>query len=86
MDTSDWRLQGQEHYLKGQTFRFKKYADRTTATDHDHCEFCGAKFSDIPGELTEGYATLDDYRWICSPCFEDFKTDFAFHLSNQKGQ
>ena len=76
---SDWRLQGQEKYLFGKSFVFKKYADRKTTTDHDHCEFCSDKFSDpISDSLKSGYATEDDYRWICVTCFSDFKDKFKW--------
>ncbi len=27
---------------------------------------------DYPDVLHEGYATLDEYRWICDECFRDF--------------
>ena len=81
IDSSDWRLQGQEKYLQDKTLQFKKYSDRTTKTDHDHCEFCSVKFSDtIAEDLKEGYATLDDYRWICKSCYNDFKDFFNFKL------
>ena len=77
----DWRRQGQEKYLFGASLCLKKYSDRKTRTDHDHCEFCSAKFSDIiPGALTEGYTTRDDYRWICEQCFADFNNEFQFTL------
>jgi hypothetical protein len=83
IDTSDWRLQGQEKYLKDKTLHFKKYSARTTKTDHDHCEFCSAKFSDnITDDLKQGFSTLDDYRWICENCFNDFKERFNLKLSD----
>ena len=79
--SDDWRLQGQEEYLFRAILSLKKYSERTTTTDHDHCEFCSNKFSDtIPDALTEGYATQDDYRWICKSCFDDFKDKFEFTL------
>jgi hypothetical protein len=74
---SDWRLQGQEKYLIGKELVFKNYINRITSTDHDHCEFCGFKFSDtIPGCLKSGYTTADDYYWICENCYLDFKECF----------
>jgi hypothetical protein len=83
MDPSDWRLQGQEKYLKGQTLHFKKYSDRTSGTDHDHCEFCSATFADnIDDALHEGFSTMDDYRWICVTCFTDFAELFNFTHKN----
>jgi hypothetical protein len=80
-DPGDWRLFGQEKYLKGVTLVYKQYADRKTGTDHDHCEFCFEKFSDtIPDALQAGYAADDDYRWICEKCFQDFKEMFRFKI------
>ena len=57
-----------------------------TAThwDHDHCELCIEKFAEtdlIPEALHEGYATLDNYRWICASCFNDFREKFAWTLA-----
>jgi len=80
----DWRRQGQELYLKGATLTFKKYATQKDAWDHDHCEFCGAKFMEPgnDGALTEGYATEDNYRWVCTQCFEDFKGEYRWNVEN----
>ena len=81
MDNIDWRLQGQEKYLLAKTFVIKRYADRKTTTDHDHCEFCSAKFSEtIPECLRSGYTTTNDYHWICDKCFTDFKELFKWTL------
>lgn len=82
VDESDWRLQGQERYLKGITLvhcHYRQYA-RDPAWDHDHCEFCWAKFmvDEYPDVLHQGYATQDDYRWICEKCFEEFKDMFGW--------
>jgi hypothetical protein len=30
--------------------------------------------------LQEGYATEDNYRWICEECFEDFKDLFDWKV------
>ena len=84
MDNNDWRLQGQENFLMGVTLMRKKYAERSTDTDtgHDHCEFCWATFSDtIPGSLTEGYTTPNDYHWICDNCYLDFKERFKWVIT-----
>ena len=84
-EPSDWRLMGQEKYLMGESLRFKSYPERKTATDHDHCEFCFQKFMDS-GEDTiqQGFATLDDYRWICPTCYEDFNEQFQFKIQNSE--
>ena len=79
---SDWRLTFQERFLKGVTLahrRYRRYAANPN-WDHDHCAFCWAKFmiEDHPDVLHQGYATLDDYHWICETCFEDFKEKFGW--------
>ena len=83
-EQDDWRRQGQEMYLKGATLSFKKYTAQGESWDHDHCEFCGAKFMETGnGEiLTEGYVTENNYRWICQQCFDDFKGEYAWKLEN----
>jgi len=79
----DWRLTNQERYLKGVTLFRRLYASSSPNNDHDHCEFCGAKFMRDGGDeaLVEGYSTQDGYRWICKACFEDFRTRFGWSVS-----
>jgi hypothetical protein len=81
---ADWRITNHEKYLKGAALQWQGYASANPKNDHDHCEFCFAKFmvggdSDV---LHEGYATSDKYRWICKTYFEDFKNDFGWHVSS----
>ena len=79
----DWRLRGQEEYLKGAELCRKHYVRYSDSWDHDHCEFCWVKFAEedlIPDALHEGYATTDNYRWICEQCFEDFKDQFEWRV------
>ncbi len=46
-------------------------------------KFCWAKFmvEPLPDTLKEGYATLDEYLWICPACFEDFLPMFNWSVS-----
>ena len=80
VEESDWRLVGQERYLQDVTLVHKKYSQysKDPSWDHDHCEFCWATFMvrDYPDVLHIGYATTDDYHWICESCFKDFKEKF----------
>lgn len=81
----DWRLQGQEAYLKGATFQWRTYVRYSETWRHDHCEFCGAEFAEpgtTSGALTEGYSTPDNYRWVCAQCFADFKERFCWRVHN----
>jgi len=80
----DWRLQGQENYLQGAVLvrrPYRQYAKSAT-WDHDHCEFCWATFSlhVQPDHLQEGYATEDDYHWVCEICFRDFAERFQWSV------
>jgi len=79
----DWRRQGQERYLMRLTLIFHKYQPYRKDWDHDHCEFCGKKFSLNDEDMNEGYSTIDHYRWICIDCFNDFKDEFNW--SYEKG-
>jgi hypothetical protein len=80
----DWRLRDQEKYLMGASLvhrSYRRYA-KNPEWDHDHCAFCWAKFmvEDYPDVLHEGYATADDYHWICDQCFRDFRERFQWQL------
>jgi hypothetical protein len=83
-DSTDWRLQGQEEYLRGATLVRRTYREyeKDPRWDHDHCEFCWAKFAaeDAPGVIHTGYATEDGYRWICETCFQDFRQMFKWKV------
>lgn len=77
--SEDWREQGQESYLSGLEFRKKQYKRFSETWEHDHCEFCNSKFCEPQDGLDclhEGYATEDNYRWICEDCFIEFKEKY----------
>ncbi len=83
-EKDDWRLAGQEKYLKGVTLvhrRYRQYKDNPN-WDHDHCAFCWVEFclEGCAGSIQEGYATQDDYHWICPQCFQDFKDRFQWRV------
>jgi len=79
---NDWRRQGQEKYLKGVELAFKNYIPSNIGWNHDHCEFCGAKFSQNEGDLNKGYTTENSNRWICNECFNDFKDEFCWNVKD----
>jgi hypothetical protein len=79
INEDDWRLLGQDAYLTGVPLFFRRWSSDNPDWDHDHCAFCGAKFSNrIPDCLTEGYTTADHYHWICPDCFADFRERFEW--------
>ena len=80
---ADWRWQGQETYMQGLALCWKPYHRYSESWDHDHCEFCWAKFSEVPSDadaLTEGYASSDSHRWVCRQCFDDFRQKFEWTI------
>jgi len=87
-DQSDWRLHGQEDYLHGAILAMRRYRipPDNPDWDHDHCEFCNAKFmvEDKPKVLHEGYCTEDEYYWICPQCFADFKDRFEWQIKTSE--
>jgi hypothetical protein len=78
INMNDWRLRGQERYLKGVFLFWATYSPYREGWDHDHCSFCWRKFAIDGGDFTEGYMTKDRYHWICKECFLDFKYKFGW--------
>jgi len=81
---SDWRLQGQERFLSRVKLVWRPYRRYPANPEwrRDHCEFCWATFmlEHVPDVHHEGYCTLDEYRWICRRCFEDFAERFQWKV------
>jgi hypothetical protein len=78
---SDWRVDNAKH-TKGAVLTFKKYVRYSETWEHDHCEGCWAKFMESgQGVLTKGYATPDNYRWICANCYQDLKDVMGWKLA-----
>ena len=75
----DWRLfREQDKYLHGVVLVQKTYKPKSPNNDHDHCEFCMAKFGKEKDDLKYGYSTDDNSIWICPCCYEDFKNLFEW--------
>jgi hypothetical protein len=74
----DWRLRQSHEDIRGSPFVRKNYVAYSDSWDHDHCEFCFSKFSASELDaLRSGYATADNYYWVCDECFKDFATMFG---------
>ncbi len=84
VEKNDWRIMGQERYLKNAKLIKKKYKTPSEHWDHDHCAFCTEKFMELDGFLHEGYCTEDKSYWICEECYNDFKEMFGFTLLESK--
>jgi hypothetical protein len=79
---NDWRRFRQDRYLLRAKLALRAWRQSWPHWDHDHCEFCWAKFmsAGYPDTLSAGYCTLDEYRWICPRCYKDFRDEFQFEL------
>ena len=75
-DKEDWRYRGQAEYLDHKVLLWMSF----TARDHDHCEFCMARFGYGETDLRKGYCTKDQYYWICEDCYNDFKHMFDWKV------
>lgn len=80
-DPDDWRRQGQERYLRGRKWFLRRYQPYRTGWEHDHCEYCGAKFSLVQADLHRGYVTDNDYHWVCEACFADFRDEMEWQVA-----
>jgi hypothetical protein len=74
---------GQESYLLGKQLIYKQWIQYQENWDHDHCEFCMAKFSNYKDALHSGYCTMDERQWICEDCYNDFKEFFQWRTVNK---
>ena len=82
MSEPDWRLRGQEKYLSGIGLIRRQWSQTRDGWDHDHCQFCWAKFA-AHGDadaLHEGWTSVDEYWWVCDACFNDFRAQFGWTL------
>ena len=86
---SDWRLTGQDQYLKGTSLWLRAFKIKAGKDDwdHEHCEFCWQKIvtrekiKEYEAEvISDAYTNENEMRWICPKCFEDFKEQFEWKL------
>lgn len=83
-DKSDWHWSNAGPHLQGLTLYRRRWTMTRPQWDHDHCELCGSKFMAqdraIPDTLHEGYATDDEYSWVCAQCFADFRDHYRWSV------
>ena len=98
LDTTDWRLCGQEKWLSNEKLIKEDVAIFYKARkeewdgknpfdlwDHDHCDFCYEKFMiETAIEQPFAYRSQDYNAWICETCYNDFKEKFNWKLTQNK--
>lgn len=81
IEKDDWRLLTPSiDKLRHKNFIYNQFKIKKDKWDHEHCEFCNAKFSENRGDLNFGYSTEDEYYWVCEKCFQDFQDLLDFKL------
>lgn len=78
MTEKDWNAG-----LRGALLTWRPYKMPKPTWDHDHCEFCWAKFME-PGNadtLHEGYYCGAEDTWICPKCYEEKKTEYQWRIA-----
>ena len=75
----DWRIGGQESYLKNKKLKHIKFSRSLVYEDYDQCEFCYDIFDDPNGNESNNlmaYYEPEKKVWICEQCYNDFKQYF----------
>jgi hypothetical protein len=84
IDKDDWQLSfGKEPSFYSQcTWSLKKWTKTRSHWDHDHCEFCWQKISDMDSSdiQPEGWSDDEETYWVCKSCFEDFKEMYQWNV------
>jgi hypothetical protein len=71
-----------DEYFKGGTWHRRPYFLWSAEWDHDHCQFCSAPFevagsqaalSRKGGAQSHGWASEDEYHWVCDSCFAELR-------------
>ena len=78
MEENNEKLAARLHYLLGSSFTRTPYRKLSDEWEHEHCQVCWEKISEIKGEgiLHEAYASTAtekwraEFHWICSECYE----------------
>ncbi len=68
--------------LRGAQFKYQAYKMPKPTWDHDHCEFCWAKFmeSGNTDALLEGYYCKSEDTWVCPKCYEEKNVEYQWEL------
>ncbi len=79
---NDWRLAGQEKYMGGCTLKEHSVGNLKNRPNewHEHCEFCMDKIDKKSNNAV--YSTEDEYRWVCTNCFDDLKEYMSFKIKS----
>lgn len=75
---NDWRIMGQEGYLKGKILQYRVFDRAICREDYCQCEFCWDTFESEAGSSTFAYFEPSGKFWICDTCYRDFEQHFGW--------
>ena len=76
----DWRIMGQEGYLKGKELVYQVFDRSICIEDFDQCEFCWKVFDRDKKKPNKAYYCPSEKVWICEKCFTDFQKYFNWKI------
>lgn len=65
-------------YLHNKVLIFQKFDSRWGS--HRHCELCWERFSQVEGDLHEGYYEENSESWICPKCKTQYINLFGWKI------
>ena len=68
-----------QHFMLGASLKRDVFSAHN-GNDNEHCTMCGAKFSENPDDLHEGYVTLNGEHWICAECMHDYQKEYRWTI------
>lgn len=72
----DWRIMGQEGYLKDKKLQHRKFSQAMRTKDNDQCDFCYSFLDRNHQGASYAYFEPITRSWICERCYQDFKEHF----------
>lgn len=72
----DWRLMGQEGYLKEKTLLHRHFDRKICVEDYLQCEFCWSSLEDDEGKGIMCFFEPEQKLWVCEECYSDFREHF----------
>lgn len=72
----DWRIMGQEGYLKDKKLQHMKFNRAMCTEDNDQCDFCYSLLDGDNQDASYAYFEPITKSWICERCYKDFKDHF----------
>lgn len=79
-----WYIEEYEEkdYLHNKELQYKEFIGEDK-NDHEHCELCWHRISNLKDDSHNGYYEELSKSWICDECFNDFKDLFGWSVRSE---